>query len=73
MIILQKKAAKIMNFKEQLFHSKPLFSTNNLLKFGSVTALENIPFVNKSTYIQVPPIFYDWCTFSEILNRNGTS
>ena len=34
LIILQKKALPIMNFKDQLFHSSPLFSSNNILKFG---------------------------------------
>ena len=34
LIILQKKALQIMNFKDQLFHSSPLFSSNNILKFG---------------------------------------
>ena len=33
LIILQKKALRIMNFKDQLFHSSPLFSENNILKF----------------------------------------
>ena len=30
LIILQKKALRIMNFKDQLFHSSPLFSENNI-------------------------------------------
>ena len=37
-----------MNFKEQLFHSSPLFSENNILKFGDKITLENILFVSKS-------------------------
>ena len=32
LIILQKKALRIMNFKGQLFHSSPLFSESNILK-----------------------------------------
>ena len=32
LIILQKKAPQIMNLKDQLFHSNPPFSSNNLLK-----------------------------------------
>ena len=46
-----------MNFKDQLFHLSPLFSENNILKFGDQIALENILFVNKSINKQVPPIF----------------
>ena len=63
-IILQKKALCIMNFKGQLFHSSPLFSENNILKFIDKITLENILFVNKSINRQAPPVFYDWFTFS---------
>ena len=42
LIILQKRAFRIMNFKEQLFHSSPLFSSNNILKLGDKITLENI-------------------------------
>ena len=39
-----------MNFKDQLFHSSPLFSSNNILKFGDKITLENIfSSVNLST------------------------
>ena len=34
LIILQKKGLRIMNFKVGLFHSSPLLSENNILKFG---------------------------------------
>ena len=74
LIVLQKKALRIMNFKDQLFHSSPLFSSNNILKFGDKIiyirkyyfhqASQNIP-INR----QVPSIFNDWFTFSENLNR----
>ena len=59
LIILQKKALQIMNFKDQLFHSSPLFSSNNILKFGEKITLENILFVSKSINRQVLSIFYD--------------
>ena len=72
LIILQKKALRIMNFKDQLFHSSPLFSENNILKFIDKITLENILFVNKSINRQVPPIFYDWFTFSGNLHRYET-
>ena len=62
----------IMNFKDQLFHSSPLFSENNILKFIDKITLENILFVNKSINRQVPPIFYDWFTFSGDLHRYKT-
>ena len=72
LIILQKKALRILNFKDHLFHSSPLFSENNILKFGDKITLENILFVNKSISRQVSPIFYDWFTFSGNLRRYET-
>ena len=47
-IILQKKALRIMNFQNQLFHSSPLFSQNNILKFIVKIIWENLLFVDKS-------------------------
>ena len=55
-----------MNFKDQLFHSSPLFSENNILKFTDKITLENILFVNKSINRQVPPIFYGCLHFQGI-------
>ena len=42
--ILKKKALRIMTVKDQLFHSSPLFSSNNNLKSGDKIALEDILF-----------------------------
>ena len=64
LIILQKKALHIMNFKNQLFHSSPLFSENNTLKITDKITLKSILFINKSINRQAPPIFDDWSTFS---------
>ena len=61
-----------MNFKDKLFHSNPLFSSNNILKLGDKITLENIIFVNKPINRQVPSIFYDWFTFSGNLHRYET-
>ena len=72
LIILQKKALRIRNFKDQLFHSSPLFSGNNILKFIDKITLVTILFVNKSMNRQVPPILYDRFTFSEKLHRYET-
>ena len=44
LIILQKKALRIMNFRDQLFHSSPLFSSNSILKFGDKITLEKYYF-----------------------------
>ena len=72
LIILQKRALRIMNFKDQLFHSSPLFPSNNILKLGDKITLENILFVSKSINRQDPSIFYNWFTFSGNLHRYET-
>ena len=61
-----------MNFKDQLFHSSLLFSSNNILKFCDKITLENILFISKSINRQVPSIFNDWFTFSRNLHRYET-
>ena len=61
-----------MNFKNQSFHPSPLFSSNNILKFGDKISLENILFISKSINRQIPSIFYDWFTFSGNLHRYET-
>ena len=65
LIILQKKALRIMNFKDQLFHSSPFFSSNNILKFGDKITLENILFVSKSISRQIPLYFMTGLLFQE--------
>ena len=72
LIILQKKALRVMNSKDQLFNSNLLFSSKNILKFGDKITLENILFVSKSINRQVPSIFNDWFTFSGNLHRYET-
>ena len=69
---MQKKALRIMNFEDQLCHLSLPFSENNILKFIDKITLENILFVNKSINKQVPPIFYDWFTYSGDLHRYET-
>ena len=69
LIIHQKTALRIMNYKEQLYYPGPLLSKKNVLTFGYEIALENIHSVNKSNIRQLPPIFYDWFTFPGNLLR----
>ena len=72
LIILQNKALRVINFRNQLFHSSPLFSSNNILKFGDKITLENILFVSKSINRKVSSTFNDWFTFSEKVHRYET-
>ena len=71
--IYQKKAFQIMNFKDQLFHSSPLFSSKNILKIGDRTTLHNILFVCNSISRQDPSVYYDCFTFPTNLHRYETS
>ena len=71
-IILQKKALEIMIFKDQLFHSIPLSSSNNILKFVDKITLENILVISTSITRQVPSISYGWFIFSGNLHRYET-
>ena len=61
-----------MNLNEQLFHSSPLFFSNNILRFGDKITLENIIFISKSINRQAPSIFNDCFTFSGNLHRYET-
>ena len=67
-----KKALRIMNFKDQLFHWSPLFSSYNILKFGDKITLQNILFISKTINRQVSSIFKGWFTSSGNLYRYET-
>ena len=69
LIVLQNKALQILNFKDQLVHSSPIFSSNNILIFGDKIALQNILFISKSINRQCPSILHDWFTFPGNLHR----
>ena len=56
-------------FQKRLFHSSPLFSANNILKYGDKITLENILFVSKFINWQVFSIFNDSFTFSGNLHK----
>ena len=47
-LILQKKAVRIINFQPRNSHTNPLFKQNFILKFQDKICLENILFVSKS-------------------------
>ena len=47
-IILQKKAIRIIKFQLRNFHTSPLFKQNSILKFQDKICLEKILFINKS-------------------------
>ena len=56
-VILQKKALRIMNFQSRGSHSSPLFKSNHILKLEDKILIENILFINKSLNNLLPPVF----------------
>ena len=62
-LILQKKAVRIINFQSRNSHTSPLFKQNFILKSQDKICLENILFVSKSLN-NLSPIFNTWFSFS---------
>ena len=63
-IILQKKAIRIINYQPRNFYASPLFKQNSNLKFQDKICLENISFVSKSLNNLSPSVFNTWFSFS---------
>ena len=72
-VILQKKAIRIINFQLRNFHTSPLFEQNSILKFQDKICLENILFVCKSLNKLSPSIFKTWFSFSSDQHNYETS
>ena len=72
-LILQKKAVRIINFQPRNFHTSPLFKQNSILKFQDKICLENILFVSKSLNNLSPSIFNTWFSFSSHQHNYETS
>ena len=62
-VILQKKAIRIIDFQPRNFHTSPLFKQNSILKFQDKICQENILFVSKSLNLSLS-IFNTWFSFS---------
>ena len=71
-IILQKKALRIMNFQSRDSHSSPLFKSNHILKLEDKILIENILFINKSLSNLLPAIFKNWFTFCSDVHNYQT-
>ena len=63
-LILQKKAVRIINFQPRNSHTSPLLNQNFIVKFQDKIHLENILFVSKSLNNLSPSIFNTWFSFS---------
>ena len=72
-LILQKKAVRIINFQPRNSHTNPLFKQNFILKFQNKICLENILFVSKSLDNLSPLIFNIWFSLSSDQHNYETS
>ena len=72
-VILQKKAIRIINLQPRSFHTSPLFKQNSILKFQDKIHIENILFVSKSLNNLSPSIFNTWFSFSSDQHNYETS
>ena len=72
-VILQKKAVRIINFQPRNSHTSPLFKQNFILKFQDKICLENILFVSKSLNNLTLSVFSTWFSFSSDQHNYGTS
>ena len=59
-VILQKKAVRIINFQPRNSHTSPLFKRSSNLKFQDKTCLENISFASKSLNNLSPSLLNTW-------------
>ena len=65
-IILQKKAIRIINLQPRNFHTSPLFKQNSILKFQDKTCVENILLVSKSLNNLSPSVLIHGLVFPQI-------
>ena len=72
-IILQKKAIRIINYQPRNFHTSPLLKQNSILKFHNKICLENISFVSKFLNNFSPSVFNTWFSFSSGQHNYETS
>ena len=72
-LILQKKAVGIINFKPRNSHTSPLFKQNFILKFQDKICLENVLFVSKSLNNLTSSVFSTWFSFSSDQHNYETS
>ena len=72
-VILQKKAVRIINFQPRNFYTSPLFKENSILKFQDKICLENIVFVSRLINKLTPAVFNTWFSFSSDQHNYETS
>ena len=72
-VILQKKAIRIINFQPRNSHTSYLFTQSSVLRFQDKICLENILFISKSLNNLSPSVFNTWFSFSSDQHNYGNS
>ena len=73
LFILQKKALRLIHFKERNAHSAPLFLKSKIVKLPDTIKIENYLFISKYVNNKLPPIFNSWFIFSSTCHNYETS
>ena len=73
LFILQKKALRLIHFKERNAHSAPLFFKSKIVKLPNMIKIENCLFISKYVNNKLPPIFNSWFIFSSTCHNYETS
>ena len=64
LIILRKKALRILSFECRNSHSNPLFFRHEIIKLCDKIIMENYLFISKSINFNLPSISNHWLPFS---------
>ena len=73
LFILQKKALRLIHFKEGNAHTAPLFLKSKTVKLPDKIKIENCFFISKYVNNKLPAIFNSWFIFSSSFHNFETS
>ena len=63
---LQKKAVRLLSFKDPQEHSSPIFKELKLLKLADIIKLNNVLFIHATINKNTPPVFNDYFKFKDL-------
>ena len=73
LFILQKKALRLIHFKERNAHSAPLFFKSKIVKLPDKIKIESCLLISKYVKNKLPPIFNGWFVFFSTCHNYETS
>ena len=72
-LMLQKKALRLIYFKERNAHTAPLFFKSKIVKLPNKIKIENCLFISKFVKNKLPSIFNSWFIFCPTSHNYETS